>query len=201
MVIAVVMVITLIPAQAFAAPKVLKTRSYNGVVKSGLTAYVAGANGLYKVWLNKNGSVRSKKMLRKHLSSGRYSFYSNMRKQGNFIYLNEMTNGTPANLIRINVNTGKRQYLAHQGDGPFDYAIHKNKIYYKSYDNGKNYVMNMDGKRKRTTATRVSMSSWASTTKGYYAKITKNGDIVTTYLKTPRGLYKLGTNRASDFFR
>ena len=189
----------IVPAQAFAAPKVLKTTSYGNVIKSGYTLYVVGGEGLYKVHLNKNGSLKSKKLLRARQVYGTFKPYTCMKKYGQYIYANEVNSGTTATLVRININNGKRKYLAYTPEnGSVPFAIYKNKLYYSYYSWGRNRdmyaVMNLDGSRPRGTTVKPSVRTWASTTKGYYSSIRQSGKTITTYLKTPRGLYKLGSH-------
>lgn len=194
----------LAPAEAFAAPRVLKTTMYESVVKSGNVVYVAGGEGLYKVWLNRNGSKKTSKLLRRYYDPHVPAIsYGNMKKHGDYIYVNELSGGTLSNLVRINVKTGKRKWLATSHDGAIDFAIYNNKLYYSYVGSNdwteKNAVMNLDGTNAKRTTTRVSARHWVSTTRGYYARVTDRGRTVTTYLKTPRGLYKLGSHNKAHY--
>ena len=200
-VVALLITAMLAPVQTYAAPRVLKTTLYDGVIKSGNVVYVAGGEGLYKVWLNKNGSKNRSKLIYRHIHRfASVSPLSSMKKQGDYIYAVDWYGGSVSDLIRINVKTGKRKWLCRSYDGFYEggYALYNNSIYY-GYVGANDYntvyaLMNLDGTRARKTTVRPEARYWVSTTKGYYARITNKGKTITTYLKTPRGLYKLGSH-------
>ena len=182
-----------IPVGTMAASSV-KMTAYDQVLKSGSNVYCAGGEGLYKVKV-KNGKVVSKKLLDKAETFGAYSYYSGMKKKGKYIYVQSSSEGTIFGLIRVRITDGKVKVLSSQNDkGQIDYVIKKSKIYYKGHYGGKKKVMKLNGKNKKKTSVKPVMKHKKSNAKGYSVIMTENDVKATTYLKTPKGTYKLGSH-------
>lgn len=179
------------PAGSFAASKTIKSTFYNQVIKDGNTAYCAGAGGIYKVRL-KNGKVKSSKLVHEDPATGPYSYVSSMKKKGNYIYFNSATEGTVDYLMRIKATGGKaKTLLTSNTDAWVDaVAIKGKKIYYKY--NGKNRVMSLNGKDKKSTSVKAVQKARKSNAKGYRVIIKEKGSYAIDYLKTPKGTYKIG---------
>lgn len=186
--------VAFMPANTFAASKTAKMKAYDQVIKSGNTVYCAGAEGLYKVKV-KNGKVVSKKVISQAETFGTYSYYSGMKKKGGYIYLQVSTEGTPFYLDRIKTSSGACKKLAGANDqGEISYAIKGKKIYYKAYDSKTGRVMKLNGKDKKKTSTKPVMKHSKSNAKGYSVVMKEKGRKVITYLKTPKGKFKLGSH-------
>ena len=188
--------VAFMPANTFAASKTAKMKAYDQVIKSGNTVYCAGAEGLYKVKVKK-GKVVSKKLLTRAESFGAYSYYSGMKKKGGYIYAQISTEGTSFYLDRIKTKSGAYKTLAGSEDqGPVVYAIKGKKIYYKATDSKTKKVMKLNGKNKKKTSTKPVMKHAKSNAKGYSVIMKAKGDKIVTYLKTPKGKFKLGSHEA-----
>ena len=188
--------VAFMPANTFAASKTATMKAYDQVIKSGNTVYCAGAEGLYKVKVKK-GKVVSKKVISRAESFGAYSYYSGMKKKGSYIYAQVSTEGTPYYIDRIKTSSGAYTTLASANDqGPIDYAIKGKKIYYKAYDSSTKRVMKLNGKNKKKSSTKPIMKHKKSNAKGYSVIMKEKGDKVVTYLKTPKGKFKLGSHSA-----
>ena len=186
--------VAFMPVSAFAASSA-KMTAYDQVVKSGNNVYCAGAEGLYKVKVKK-GKVVSKKILVRAESFGAYSYFSGMKKKGKYIYMQTSTEGTPIYLDRVKIKTGKIKTLASANDlGGVDYAIKNGKIYYK-FERGKKKVMKLNGKNNKKTSVKPVTKYKKTNAKGYSVIMKEKGTKVTTYLKTPKGKYKLGSHKA-----
>lgn len=187
------------PMNTFASSKTVSMTAFNQVIKSGNTLYCAGAEGIYKVeaYFGDSSSTLITKKLHKMESMGAYSYYSGMKKKGDYLYCQVETEGTTFLLVRINCSTGKQKILASASDkGAIRYVIKGKKIYYKP-KYGKKKVMKLNGKSKRKTSIAPKMTRKKSNADGYSISITseKEGEYaehVYTYLNTPYGQYKLG---------
>lgn len=88
--------------------------------------------------------------------------------------------------------------------GPVSYVIKGKKIYYKGHDSKKKRVMKLNGKSKKKTSVTPVMNNQPSNAAGYsityteqyYGQDESEVCIVTTYLNTPKGKYKLGSHEA-----
>ena len=188
--------VAFMPANTFAASKTAKMKAYDQVIKSGNTVYCAGAEGLYKVKVKK-GKVVSKKLLSRAESFGAYSYYSGMKKKGGHIYAQVSTEGPAFYLDRIKTKSGAYKTLEGANDqGPIVYAIKSKKIYYKAQDSKTKKVMKLNGKNKKKTSTKPVMKHAKSNAKGYSVIMKSKGDKIVTYLKTPKGKFKLGSHSA-----
>ena len=186
--------VSFMPANTFAA-STAKMTSYDQVIKSGSTVYCAGAEGIYKVKVKK-GKVVSKKRLVDAESFGAYSYYSGMKKKGKYIYTQSSSEGTLFSLVRVRTSNGKCKTLASANDkGEINYAIKKSKIYYKPSYGGAKKAMKLNGKNKKKTSVKPVMKHRKSNAKGYKVIMKEKGSRVITYLKTPKGKFRLGSHR------
>ena len=188
--------VAFMPVMSFAASKTVKMTSYEQVIKSGNTAYCAGARGLYKVTLKK-GKVKKVKIL---YSTGRTWFegsqLSAMKKKGNYIYF-VLVSGIDCQLYRIKTSGKKRKLLATGYDSFVDYAIKGKKIYYGccTDDWDENYVtrvMKLNGKSKKRTSVTPVLKIKNSNKSGYKMIYRTKGSYVQDFLKTPKGKFYLG---------
>lgn len=196
-----VMTFVIAPSDTYAASKTVKSTTFNNTLKSGSTVYCTDSNKLYAVDL-RTGAVRT-------LYTGKYGYVTNMKKKGNYLYFNEMSQGVEGGrLNRINLKTAKKQVLAKNNVYP-QYAIRGSKIYYvysKVSNNGnsvKQYkkVMNLNGKKKKSTKTKIKMTSKLTNANGYFVNSDfdynsydwSNPAPVHYYLITPTGNYLLAT--------
>lgn len=186
--------VAFMPANTFAASKTAKMKAYDQVIKSGNTVYCAGAEGLYKVKVKK-GKVVSKKVITRAESFGAYSYFKGMKKKGSYIYVQSSTEGTLYCLDRIKTKSGACKTLASANDqGPIVYAIKGKKIYYKASYSKTKKVMKLNGKHKKKTSTKPVMKHSKSNARGYSVIMKEKGDKVVTYLKTPKGKFRLGSH-------
>ena len=183
-----------VPASAYAASSVSMT-TYQQVVKSGSTVYVASPGwGIYKATV-KNNVVKSKKWLVKETNCyDTWSYITRMKKKGNFLYYISTTEGTPNYLNRVNISSGKVKQVAENVAG---YACKGKKLYAELYDpeyeSGNVYrVMSLAGASKKATSVKPVTKLKTSSAKGYSAVYKVSGGYVKTYLKTPKGKYYLG---------
>lgn len=187
--------VVFMPANTFAATKSVKMMTYDQVVKSGNTVYCAGAEGIYKVKVKK-GKVVSKKIIVRAESFGAYSYYSGMKKKGKYIYVQSSSEGTLFSLIRVKASNGKCKCLASLNDkGSVNYVIKGKKIFYKGEWGKTKKVMRLNGKAKKKTSTKPIMKHKRSNAKGYSVIMKEKGSKAITYLKTPKGTFKLGAHR------
>ena len=172
--------------------KTIKRVAYNGVMKYKGTAYCASCAGIYKVKI-RNGKVVSKTCLMKEkVCYGPYSLAGSMRKKGGYVYYVEGTNGTVSYLKRVGIRSHKSQLLSNY---TFAYAIKGKKLYYsveKDWTSTAHKVMTLSGKHKKKTSMKVKMTNKSSNVKGYKIVEKEKGKYVISYLKTPKGKYKLG---------
>ena len=172
--------------------KTIKRVAYNGVMKYKSTAYCASCAGIYKVKI-RNGRLVSKTCLMKEeVCYGPYSLAGSMRKKGGYVYYVEGTNGTTSYLKRAGIRSHKAQLLSNY---TFAYAIKGKKLYYsveKDWDSISHKVMTLSGKHKKKTSIKVKMTNKSSNAKGYKIVEKEKGKYVISYLKTPKGKYKLG---------
>jgi len=187
--------VSFMPISTFAATKSVKMMTYDQVLKTGSTAYCCGAEGVYRVKLS-NGKVVSKKLLHKDPSYGDYSHCEGMKKKNGYIYYQITSEGTLYYLARVKASGGKYKTLAKLNDqGQVQYAIKGSKIYYKG-DYGKTKkVMNLNGTGKKKTKVKAVTKHKNSNAKGYKVIMKQKGSKAITYLKTPKGTYKLGSHR------
>lgn len=186
--------VSFMPVSTFAVSKATM-KAYDQVIKSKNTVYCAGAEGLYKVKL-KNGQVASKKILYRAETFGAYSYFSGMKKKGGYIYMQESTEGTPFYLCRVRTTSGKHKTLARLNDkGQVIYAIKGKKIYYRDADSTVKRVMKLNGKSKKKTSVKAVMKHKKSNASGYSVIMKQKGSKVVTYLKTPKGKFKLGSHQ------
>lgn len=198
--------VAFLPAEASAASGKVKMTGYNKVLKSGNVVYCAGAEGIYRVGVDTAGKVTGIKLLYWDESSGEYSYFYGMKLKGKYLYAQYETEGTPYGLCRVHVVTGKCKELASVDcEGSVEYAIKGNKIYYKALGSKKGRVMNLNGKSKKRTSVRPKMTHKKSNADGYTVIMAEHeipcqdeeADeqyLVTTYLKTPAGTFKLGSH-------
>lgn len=190
----------LIPMPVLAAPKTVKMKTFNQVIKSGNTVFCSGTGGMYRVSMKGNKAKKAKRIY-KIDNAGDYGVV-NMRKKGKYLYfVLEGPSYYHSNLYRINTSGKKRirytpkgRYAAY-GMPISGYAIKGKKIYI-SGDNEDSYqpmyVINLNGKNRKTTKVRAVMTTKTSNKKGYSViKKEKNGYYY-DYLKTPAGRFYLG---------
>jgi len=192
----------LVPTPVLAASKV-KMVAYDQVIKKGNTIYCAGSGtNIYKIKV-RNGEVVDKKKIVSSSWGSEYSSINRMKKRGKYLYYVEWTEGTLWWLKRVNIKTGKVNTLCTMGD---QYAFKKNKLYVKKWKTQDlikrtTRVMKLNGKNKKKTSKRVVMKRKKSNAKGYSVKIISFTDYygdpisASTYLKTPKGNYYLGTTK------
>ena len=190
-----IMLVAMAASASFAATEYVKMTTYR-VLKSGNTVYCPSADyGIYKVTV-KNGKVRKVKWLTKTESAmGAFSFIGALKKKGNNLYYLAGSEGTYSTLNRINLNTGKSKLIAVNATG---YAFKDGKLYaeiYKDTGYGDCYTyrsMKLNGNSKKKTSIRPKVKYKTSNVKGYSVSYKEKGGYVYTYLKTPKGKYKLG---------
>ena len=190
-----IMLVAMAACASFAATEYVKMTTYR-VLKSGNTVYCPSADyGIYKVTV-KNGKVRKVKWLKKsEFVMGDYSYNDSLKKKGNYLYYIMWSEGTYCTLHRINLNTGKDKLIAVNAT---DYAFKDSKLYaeiWKFTDYGEYSVyrsMKLNGNSKKKTSVRPKMKLKSSNAKGYSVSYKEKGGYVYTYLKTPKGKYKLG---------
>ena len=190
-----IMLVTMAVSVSFAATEYVKMTTYT-VLKAGNTVYCPSAgDGIYKVTV-KNGKVRKVKWLKKSgFVMGDYSYNNSLKKKGNYLYYIMWSEGTYCTLHRINLNTGKDKLIAVNAT---DYAFKDSKIYaeiWKFTDDDQYVVyrsMKLNGNSKKKTSIKPRMKQKVSNAKGYSVSYKEKGGYVYTYLKTPKGKYKLG---------
>ncbi len=184
--------------EAYAAKKISRV-AYDQVMKYKNTAYCAGCAGIFKVKL-RNGKPKkiTRIMEEEECYDEDYSFVIAMRKKGKYIYYIERTNGASTRLLRVGIKSHKKKLLEYFCTA---YAIKGKKLYYTIEDDFKtaHRVMKLNGKGKKKTGIKVKMNSIKSNTKGYSVKNKRKGKYVVSYLKTPKGTFKLGKVRYYNF--
>ena len=198
---ALMVVVSFMPQPADAASKKVSSTTYDRVIKSGNTAYCAGAYHIYKVKLTKSGKVKkvtrivkggpvwgkSARMIKYMTLKGKYLYYADYG----------VSDGSCIKLIRVNTKTKKKQDLVFTDSMFYGYAIKGDKLYCKYDEEGKavTKVMKLNGKSKKKTSKKVSMKHWNSNNKRYSIKFTSRGGYLRASLKTPKGTYFLGKNK------
>ena len=193
---AIVVAFAFMPAAAFASSKA-KMTVCTDAVKCGNTVYCATAGfGICKVTV-KNGKVKSKKWLDKSdWCYGPFSYISDMKKKGNYLYYIQGSEGTVSYLYRMNVKTGKKKQLCKNVEKD---AIKGKKIYAKVWKEN-NYgdmtyfkrSMKLNGASKKKTSVKAVMRIVVSNAKGYSVVYKEKNGYVKSYLKTPKGKFYLG---------
>ena len=205
-VLAFVVAVAFLPAAVFAQSAPQMT-AYNQVLKEGNTVYCSGAAGIYKVDFNENGIVESKaRIFKSYRPFGKYSYISDMYKQGDYIYFLQGTEGTACYLKRVS-DTGEKKKLAFMEEPEYGYSIDGNTIYYSTFnydyegDDESLYqtlmCMNLDGSSKQETTITPNSVTKKTNEAGYSRVIKKKGKYLKDYLKTPNGTVYLGKIKKS----
>ena len=191
------------PIDSYAASKMVKSTTYSNTLKSGSFVYCTNGNKLFKVNL-RTGKVKT-------MCKAKVGYITNLKIKNKYIYFNEMSLGTTGGrLNRISLKSGKKQVLAKNNVYP-KYAIKGKKIYYEYSKVSKNgskvtrhkRVMNLNGKKKKSTKVKIKMNSKLTNAKGYmvdsdfdYASYDwGNFEPVNYFLKTPSRTYYLETTK------
>lgn len=193
--------VSFMPQPASAATKTVKSTTYDQVVKSGNTAYCAGANALYKVKLTKNGKVKKVTCTYKGGPAWdkKARLIRNMKKKGKYLYYVDFggSDGSVTYLKRMNTATKKSKKIVFTDNMFYGYAIKKGKLYAKYHDDDKvvKKSMKLNGKSKKKTSKKIVMKTKKSNAKGYSMKYKAKKGYIKAYLKTPKGTYYLGKTK------
>lgn len=194
-------VVSFMPQQASAASKTVSSTTYDQVVKSGNTAYCAGAYAIYKVKLSKSGKV---KKVTRIVNGGTVwdsgtRMIRHMMKKGKYLYYVDYgaCDGSATNLKRVNTETKKTKKLVFTDNVFYGYAIKDKKLFAKYDSDGKaiKRSMKLNGKSKKKTSKKIVMKTHKSNKKGYSMKYKDVNGYVEAYLKTPKGTFYLGKTK------
>jgi len=180
-----------VQSQESYAAKKIKGTTYEQVMKYKNTAYVIGCSGLYKVKLKNGKAKKITRLVKMTETFGPDSLLYGMRKKGSYIYYVSGTNGTSSRLIRVGIRSHKIKTLA---KNTYKYAFKGKKIYYTVEDDisTHNRVMSINGKNKKKTKVKVVRIDKETNAKGYKVINKGKGKYVISYLKTPKGKFRLG---------
>lgn len=131
-----------------------------------------------------------------------YSLYNIVKNH--YLYY-KRTSGIVMTLYRVNLKTNKANKIIDLSRGDYsinEYVISGKKLYY-NYNNidnesiSRNYVADLNGKKPKTTKTKIVMRNKNSNAKHYsiVKKWNYDKNICYDYLRTPQKTYYLGASK------
>ena len=193
-----VLIIAMCAPASLAATDTAKMETYD-ILKVGKTVYVPSAGwGIYKVTV-KNGKVKKVKWLVKSKDGDPDGTYiGSMKKKGKYLYYIMYTEGTSSYLHRVKISSRKREQITKMNIS--DYAFINDNLYITAwrYDTKEDdylpmyRTVNLKDKSTQNANIKAEIVNHTSNAKGYSASYKVKGKYVYTYLRTPKGRFKLG---------